>query len=306
MTGSALTFGAAQARAEQPNDGAELLVSVHRFLRDEPSSDPDRAMLRYGILGGRWQAMGGGSVVLAGGDLGEVRAGVALAGFVELVNFTQEEPVPWESFRANIGLDTLFEAPRLTRAILPAGGRLYLTLGWFHESDHAANLDGYKRDFLTNVASYPDFDNGNFSSYEYVKLRVAWQQEHLCGRLTTLVGLGGRFFLPSINPGSLREMQGSFSAETRLRLRATDKLSPFVASSFELVWNDFVAAQHGFRGGLDAEPLRYRTLSAGLDIRSAGGAVAIPELVFSSSHGRGVDFPKFYGSELGFRIGFLL
>lgn len=301
-----LTFGAGVAHAEGGKDGVETLVTVHRFLGDEPSSDPDRAQLRYGILGGRWQAMGGGGVVLVGGPLANLRAAVALEGFIELVNFTQEEPVPWESFRANIGFNTLFEAPDLARALLPAGGRLQLAIGWFHESDHAANLDGYLRDYLASVAAYPDFDNGNFSAYEYVKVRLAWQQALWGERVTTHTAVAARLFPPPINPGSLREMRGGFSAETRVSVRATDALHPFLASYFELVFNDFVAAREGFRGGLDAEPLRYRTVSAGLDVRSASGATMSPELVFSSSHGRGVDFPRFYGPELGFRIGFLL
>jgi hypothetical protein len=47
-------------------------------------------------------------------------------------------------------------------------------------------------------------------------------------------------------------------------------------------------------------------ISAGLDLRAAGGAIVSPEIVYSSSHGRGIDFPRFYGPELGFRLGFLL
>ena len=141
------------SRADERQDATQALVTAHQFLRDEPSSDPDRATLRYGILGGCWAAMGGQRLVLVGGSLAGLHAAITLDGFIELVNFTDQEPVPWESFRANIGFNTLWEAPRLAGAILPPGGRLHLALGWFHESDHAANLQGYTRDYLTSFAA---------------------------------------------------------------------------------------------------------------------------------------------------------
>jgi hypothetical protein len=301
-----ISLGAAPARADSGQGATEALVTVHRFLRDEPSSDPDNAMLRYGILGGRWAAMGGQRLVLVGGTLGGLRAAISLEGFIELVNFTDEQPVPWESFRANIGFDTLWEAPRLAAAILPPGGRLHLSLGWFHESDHAANLGRYMRDYLAGFTFFSRFDNANFSAYEYVKLRVGWQQALWGGRITTQTTLGARFFPPPINPGSIRAMRWAFLSDVRVSARATDALRPFVAGYFELVGNDFDAAREGFRGGEGREPLRYRTISAGLDLRAAGGAVVSPEIVYSSSHGRGIDFARFYGPELGFRLGFLL
>lgn len=303
---SALSLVAAPARADDPRGATETLVTVHHFLQDEPSADPDRAMLRYGWLGGRWQAMGGGGVVLVGGPLAGLRAAIALEGFVELVNFTDQQPVPWESFRANIGFNTLWEAPALARAILPPGGRLHLAIGWFHESDHAASLSSYTDRFLEPAGFTTSFDNANFSAYEYVKLRLDWQQSLWGGRLTTRAALGARLFPPPINPGSIRGMRHSLLSEVRASFRATDAARPFIAGYFELLQNDFEAAREGFRGGLDHEPLRYRTISAGVDLRSAGGAVVSPEIIYSSSHGRGIDFPKFYGPELGFRLGFLL
>lgn len=302
----ALTLGATSARADDTKTSVEGVLTVHQFLHDEPGSDPDRAMLRYGILGGRWQAMAGEGIVLVGGPLGKLRAAIALEGFVELVNFTDEQPVPWESFRANIGLNTHWEAPSLARAILPPDGRLLFAIGWFHESDHAANLQRYMNDYLDDFGAITRFDNANFSAYEYVKLRLGWQQKLWGGRITTQTAIGARLFTPPINPGSIRGMRWSFQTELRASVRATNALHPFVAGYFELVDNDFVAAREGFRGGLDREPLRYRTIGAGLDVRSARGAIVTPEIIYSSSHGRGIDFPRFYGTEIGFRLSFLL
>jgi hypothetical protein len=299
-------LGIVPARADDTNKSAQALLTVHQFVRDEPSSDPDRAMLRYGILGGRWHAMAGEGIVFVGGPLGPVRAAIALEGFVELVNFTDEQPVPWESFRANIGLNTHWEAPSLARAILPPGGRLLFALGWFHESDHAANLQRYMNDYLNEFGGFGRFDNANFSAYEYFKLRLVWQQLLWGGRITTQTAIGTRLFTPSINPGSIRGMNWAFQSEARVSVRATNTFRPFVAGYFELIDNDFNAAREGFVGDLDGDPLRYKTISAGVELRAARGSIVTPEIIYSNSHGRGIDFPRFYGAEFGFRLSFLL
>ena len=303
---TALPLLTTPALADKAEEKTQTLVSVHQFLRDEPSADPDRAQLRYGFIGGRWQAMGGGSVVFVGGPIGPVRAAIALEGFVELLNFTTDQPVPWESFRANIGFNTLWEVPSLNRSILPRGGRLFLALGWFHESDHAANHQRYMNDYLKDPSFFQRFDNANFSAYEYVKLRLSWKQPLWGGFLTTQTTLGGRYFPPPINPGSIRGMQSAFQTEVRVRVRATKTVQPFVAGYFEFVNNGFVADQEGFVGGENHHALRYQTISTGVDLRAASGAVVSPEIVYSNSHGRGIDFPRFYGSEFGFRLNFLL
>jgi hypothetical protein len=101
-------------------------------------------------------------------------------------------------------------------------------------------------------------------------------------------------------------MRWAFQSEMRISVRATNALRPFVAGYFELVNNDFIATREGFRGDLDREPLLYRTISAGVELRSSRGSIVTPEIVYSNSHGRGIDFPRFYGPEFGFRLSFLL
>jgi hypothetical protein len=39
-----------------------------------------------------------------------------------------------------------------------------------------------------------------------------------------------------------------------------------------------------------------------VDLVGTGGSILSPYLMYSSSHGRGIDFPKFFGTELGFGI----
>ncbi|MEP7123291.1 MAG: hypothetical protein ABJE95_20350 [Byssovorax sp.] len=310
---AALAVSASPACAEEaasaPPWHVQTLVMAHRFVPDEPRADPDQPSLRYGIVGGRWKAMLGAGVVLAGVESDRLRIGLALDGFVELLNFDQGEPVPWESYRASVGFEALAESPRLSRALLPPGGRVYLALGWFHESDHAANQDGYVSQYLVprsffsgSGAVTPSFDNGNFSSFEYVKIRGVARQPLFGGRLTTEEVLGARLFPEAIDPGSVRRMRAAVLAEARLTVRASDGARPFVSAYFELIKNDFVARERGFQSALDRTPLRYAIVNVGVDLVGSGGGIFSPYLSYSRSNGRGVDFPRFFGSEVGFGI----
>jgi hypothetical protein len=316
LLGAALiAVSAAPARADEAGGPRawhlQALVTVHRFIPDEPRADPDQPSLRYGFHGGRWRAMGGGSVALVTLESDALRLGLSLDGFIELGNFNQDEPVPWESYRANVGVDVLAESPRLSRALLPKGGRIHVAVGWFHESDHAANLDAYKTQYLAPRSLpggfgsiIPSLDNANFSAYEYIKIRAVYRQPLWGGRLTAQSALGARLFPEPINPGSLRAMRAAVLVEPRLTARISAGVRPFVSAYYELVENDFVARDHGFRFGLDRTPLRYAIVSLGVDLVSARGAIMSPYVTYSNSHGRGIDFPKFFGSELGF--GFVL
>lgn len=287
----------------------QTLVTAHRFIPDEPRADPDQPSLRYGIHGGRWKAMAGAGLVLAGVESDRLRLGLALDGFIELLNFDQGEPVPWESYRANVGLELLAESPTLSRALLPPGGRLYLAVGWFHESDHAANQEVYVEQYLAPPSFLPgkgwiepSLDNGNFSSYEYVKLRAVYRQPLFGGRLTAQSALGARLFPGAIDPWSVRALRAAVLAEARLAVRLSDGVRPFASAYYELLANDFVAQEHGFQYGLDRAPLLYEIVHLGVDLVGRSGGICSPYLSYSRSHGRGIDFPQFFGSEIGFGI----
>jgi hypothetical protein len=310
---AAIVSAASPASAEEasgaPTWHVQTLMMAHRFLPDEPRADPDQPSLRYGLHGGRWKAMAGAGVVLVGVESGRLRIGLGLDGFIELINFDHGEPVPWESYRANVGFEVLAESPALSRALLPRGGRLSLAVGWFHESDHAANQDGYVEQYLVPRESlsgkrliYPSLDNGNFSSYEYVKVRAVYRQPLLGDRLTAQTALGARLFPGTIDPDSIRGLRAGLLAEARLMVRVSEGFHPFASAYYELLANDFVAKDHGFRFGLDRTPLLYEIVHLGVDLVSAGGGICSPYLSYSRSHGRGIDFPRFYGSEIGFGI----
>lgn len=287
----------------------ETLVTVHRFTGDEPRADPDQASLRYGLYGLRWKAMAGDGVVLVAVTSDTLRLGFALHGFIELVNFKQGYPVPWESYRANVGAELIAESPRLSRAILPRGGQLQLSLGWFHESDHVANVGRYVAEYVRQAPFFATavtyFNNGEFSSYELVKLRAVYRQPLWGGRITAMSAVGTRLFPKPIAPGSVRAMHVGVLAEGRITARVTSGVRPFVSTYFELVSNDFDARAKGFSYGAHGEPLRYAILNVGVDLVGRSGTILSPFFTYSRSHGRGVDFPRFFGPEAGFGLALL-
>jgi hypothetical protein len=311
LLGVAALAASSPVLADEPGGAfrVETLVTVHRFTGDAPRADPDQPALRYGLYGLRWKAMAGEGVVLVAAVSDTLRLGLALDGFIELVNFDTGYPVPWESYRANIGFDLLAESPRLSRALLPPGGQLQLSLGWFHESDHAANVSGYVAEYLAPRGSLAEavasFDNGDFSSYEYLKLRALIRQPLLRGRLTATAALGARLFPKAIDPASLRAMHAAVLAETRLTVRATEGVRPYASTYFELVGNGFSARESGFAVGAEREPLRYAIVNLGVDLVTSGGAIFSPFVTYSRSNGRGVDFPRFFGPEAGVGLAIL-
>lgn len=249
----------------------------------------------------------GEGLVLVGVESDAFRLGSALEGFVELVNFSGGQPVPWQSYRANVGFELFAGSPHLARALLPFGGSIQLGVGWFHESDHAADQTAYVGQYLPPVQVggalvTPRLDNANFSSYEYVKLRAIYRQPVLHDRLTIQSMVGTRLFPSTIDSRSVRALRYAFLAGARLTARPSAGIHPFISGYFERVKNDFVARDLGFSFGLDHEPLRYAIVDLGIDFVSSNGAMASPYLRYSNSYGRGIDFPRDYHGELGIGV----
>jgi hypothetical protein len=206
-----------------------------------------------------------------------------------------------------VGFELLVGSPRLSRALLPEGGALHLGLGWFHESDHVAAQGAYANEFLTPVRigglqREPSFDNGNFNSFEYVKIRAAYRQPYLDERLSLEFAVGSRLFPSPIDSLAHRGQCLSALIESRVTIRATSTLHPYWAGYFEFVKNDFVARQAGFAFDLERAPARFVILDLGLDLVSQNGAIFGPYLRYSNSFGRGVDFPRDYGDQFGFGV----
>lgn len=287
----------ALARAERQVDSEStderrsqwMFVSpVGALFRLLPTLDPDEPTLRFASLGGRKEAMAGGQFIVAGRRNSALDVSINLSGFIALINFDDQQAMPWQSFRGYLGVNTIWRSRWLDERLLPHGGELYFELGFYHESDHAVSFDDFSYHFLRNP--FAPFDNGNFSSFEFVKLRLRHQHRFLSGRLVWTNALGIRAFTPSFNPGDQRELRYAVSAETRCSVGLVRHLHAFFGLFYESLANDFVSRDNNFRFDLDGTPLRYLFMEWGIALRSRGGQSLLLSLTFSRSHGRGIDF----------------
>jgi hypothetical protein len=213
---------------------------------------------------------------------------LTFGGFLALVNIDEYQAMPWQTYRANMGINTIWRSRRLDERVLPDDGSFILELGFFHESDHAASVDAFRDRFLLTPGDR--FDNGNFSAYEYFKLRLRYEQRFLDERVALLNAIGGRFFTPSFNPGDRRELLAAFNVETRGSFRLVSRLFAFLGIYYELVGNRFSSAANDMRYSLEETPLHYLIVETGFSWRSRGGHSFQISFLYSRSHGRGLDF----------------
>lgn len=288
-----LAHGEHREVLENSGDGRSrwIFVSpVGALFRLLPTLDPDEPTLRFASLGGRKEATAGGQFIVAGRRNAVLDMSINLSGFIALINFDDQQAMPWQSFRGYMGINTIWRSRWLDERLLPRGGELYLELGFYHESDHAVSLDAFSYRYL-RIPTAP-FDNGNFSSFEFFKLRLRHQHRFLSGRLVWTNALGIRAFTPSINPLDHRELRYSVSAETRCSVGLVRRLHTFFGLFFESLANDFVSRDNNFRYDLDSTSLQHLLMEWGIALRSRSGQSLLLSLTFSRSNGRGLDFAE--------------
>jgi hypothetical protein len=277
---------------------AAPLDSDQALLHVGPDMDPDGAWAGYGGQARRWTAHIGTHLSLFGGERGPVVASLGLQGFTEIANFTGSVPVSYESFRAHIGLDSLWSIPALD-ASLPTGGRLHARLGYFHESDHVSDYDTFERrwvegevigagtDFETII--YEDYDDDNVSSYEFVRLRVVWQQPW-GDRWTTTLSAEPRRFTPDLNPYARRALRWGAAGEGRVAARLTESGSLALGMRFERWWHDFNPVAVGLRPGLGVAPSTWASAEVAWQWEVRADHTVVPYLAVSDGNGRSADF----------------
>jgi len=286
-----------QARGEQGQ--WRRLSTAGRSFELLPSSDPDEPALTMAFLGGRLEAMSGVNVLIAARRSRRMDFGLTLPAFIALLNFNEDNAMPWQTFRGSFGLGTLWNPLRFARQRLPEGGSFIFEIAYIHESDHAVDLDGYRATVL--ISPFVPFDNGNFSSYEYLKLRWRYQQRLAGGRVHLLGAVALRYFLPSINPGDRRELSFSISAEARGWVRVYRRLAVHLGLFYEVLANDFSSRRNGVRSSLEGDPLQTLLLETGLTVSSFQGRSVQLSFLYSRSHGRGLTFVELR-SAVGFSL----
>lgn len=255
-------------------------------------ADPDEPRFSYGAHGPRFRSSFGGRIGLVGFEPRHHRVVVSLAPLLELTNISSE-PISWQTFRANVGLDVSWRPP------LRVGRGLILHAGYFHESDHVADTEAYRTEFL---APFARFDNGNFSSFEYVKLRVdAWQQWGRRIVPTLLASPGLRVFTPNINSHDTRGDIVALQGELRFDVAWRPRLSTWVAAYGEWGLRTFDDADR-YRNASTGPALTRRAL-LGVTARGRSPTRFVVQLGYDNSNGRGVDFMRRWGHAFTFEVG---
>ena len=278
----------------------DALDPVVDWLDAAPLLDPDDPELRYTVSGGRWEAMGGTSNLLVGRVGPRFRLGLSFDGFVELINFDDSMPVPWQSFRASFGWRLLAGLDGLD-ARTPGRDRSWAELGYVHESDHVADWDAWIWAYGGEAVTSRYFVNETFSSYEYLRARLGHRRALAGDHLDLQVVSAVRVFTPSVAHG-LRGQKWGASLDVGLRAPLGRVASPYLAGFVEAVAQDLHPEDFGARPAL-ARPWAFtRQAELGLELLSDSGWTAQLYGGLGHSDGRGVDVLDDHGLEL--RLGF--
>lgn len=277
-----------------PSTQVDAFPDARAMLENPVVADPDEPRFSYGATGGRHRSSFGGRLGLVGFRVRDHRVAVSLAPLFELAN-VGAAPVSWQTFRANVGLDVSWRPP------LAQNRGLVLHMGFFHESDHVADIATYSAMFLADPRN--SFDNGNFSSFEYVKARFDfsqhWRVDHVPA-LALLVSPGIRVFTPNLNRADTRGDLAALQNEVRLELGWRPHLSTWIAAYGEV----------GFRSLDDGSryrdphhgPAWTRRILLGLTTHGAGPSLFVFQAGYDNSTGRGVDFMRTWGHALSLEV----
>lgn len=250
-------------------------------------ADPDEPRFSYGTIGPRSRSTFGSHLGLVGFRTQEHRIILALSPLLELSNISGQ-PISWQSFRANVGLNVLWSPPLAHRR------RLVVHTGFFHESDHVADLETYRESFLADPVA--PLDNGNFSSFEYLKVRGDFSQGWLVARglpLTLVVSPGLRVFTPNFNRGDSRGDVLAVQNEIRFDVAWLPQVSTWVAAYGEIGLRNFEQTDL-YRAAHSGPPVSRRLL-LGVTARHRGPARFVFQIGYDNSNGRGVDFMRRWG-----------
>ena len=279
--------------------------------------DPDLPAFSYRNVGGRWEGRLGGS--LAGPDwaVGGWRLRPSIETFVELVNFSDDMPVSFETYRAFVGLDLLVQAPE-TMVLRP-----FFRVAAVHESDHVADQERFASRFgsaeqcdpLTYLC-VPDVGAGlpwnDMSSYEFIRLRTGFTRQK--ARWDVHISGDGRAYTPNLDPYAPYLRRWGIAGEGRVRWalpgRSEESGSEggthlVVGVRVEHIAAGPVPRAWGLRDEREHPDLRLFHAELGVDLDSPGGARVQPHLLLRQGNGRGAEFMADYGREWGGGVRFL-
>lgn len=231
--------------------------------------------IRTGLNDGRSFARVGHPISLYQKSFFELELPVA----IELANFSRNETVPWQTWRANAGLRVRIPVPAAFDTV---------SLGFFHESAHVTDRDGYLQTYTTlNLADY--FDNRSRLSFEYFELAGSKEILEVNGYSAT-ANLGIRIFTDPLNSFAPFLFRSSLLADMQIQKTIAHNFQGYVGGSLEQ-WNISSANEWsttaGFRQNLNSTDLIWK-LGVGISTQQENAKWAL-QLGYLEGPGKGMN-----------------
>lgn len=273
---------------------AEFFPSKDNLPDISETANPDYPCFGFSYVGYKMHGIFGSAIPIYGDYSDDLRMTLSILPFVELHNFGKFEPVPWQMWRGSFGINSSWELPKLnnSRQIFK---KITGEFGIIHESDHFTALNYVET--YTTLKKIDDFDNANFSSFEYINMKIYGFAGFLPESTQLTLSLGSKLFLRSTE----RKLLFAYNFECIFKEKISKDLFYYISLFYENINNNFVSSDSKFQIIRNKEPLTYFTVHFGIEILSLKGADFQIFAVTSASNGRGLDFPD-YGYDIGFGI----
>lgn len=267
-----------------------LLPTPNEHRLELPHSiNPDFHTFKMTRSGGKWRNMVGHNFGLVALEWPGLAVTAGPAGFVELHDFDKHQFMSWQLWRGNVGFNTYWDLKKLNQS-LGKDSRLLFSLGWFHESQHAADVPNYVTR-LTNLTVFT-FENGAMRSFEFYEAQVYFMQQS--GPLQLLLNAGGRYYPKPLLSTSRWHLESSFFGEIGLSGKVHQFVSLYANGYLEQVNNNFHSNEHGYILEWSAEPFLYRKMEVGIDLHNDQKQRFQFFGTYNYSNGRGLDFVRVY------------
>jgi hypothetical protein len=286
---------------KQDNSKAPQLIFLElskKTLELPNSLDPDEPVFKYSAIGAKdgnafWNGKFGGRFIFMGLKSERLALVFGINGFLDLHNFTSGiYPVSWELFRANIGFNFSGRFDLVKKPVF--GLKSFFEIYMNHESDHIASIDPFIKQFTIYTGKDSSrFDYYNFSSYEYLKLKLTLSQTFFNERIQFINTVGGRLF-NSINPRTQRRMKYAYQLETKLLFKTFPFLDIEIGYYHERIINNFNYKQSQFKIEHNSTPYKFDIAHFGLVLYNKKGFNLMPYVEYHWRHGRGADFLAYY------------
>ena len=256
--------------------------------------DPDAFSNILGKVGETWNNKVGGSYSLILRRGNTLNIGARIGGFVNINNFDRGGFFSWQLWRGSPGLYAFFEL-RDTKW-LSKGKRLWIEIGYSHESQHITDLTGYQFVFIDRQAQ--NLRINPVRSFEYFKTKVSYSSSSNNDRWQLTPTLGYKLFPNPLQSFVERDLTHAVFAEIAVNYKIKRTIFLYGNAYYEAIYNRFSSEENYFKESWEGQAFQYRMAEIGLSFINSKDQFISLFLSYTKSNGRGMDFLKQY-EEIG-------